>query len=104
MENLFKKPLPKRTYGVEMVTSDDHQGLKEAMQAVFAGVSWNRCHFHLQQNAMVYIPKVSMRKDVAEDIRQIFNAKDANKAQQMLDETVRKYEITAPKDKATSFL
>jgi len=84
-------------YGVEMVTSDDHQGLKEAMQAVFTGVSWNRCHFHLQQNAMVSIPKVSMRKDVAEDIRQIFNAKDANKAQQMLDETVRKYEITAPK-------
>ena len=38
-----------------------------------------------------------MRKDVAEDIRQIFNAKDVNKAQQMLDETVRKYEITAPK-------
>ena len=82
---------------MEMLTSDDHQGLKEAVQAVFSGVSWNRCHFHLQQNAMLYIPKASMRKDVAEDIRQIFNAKDADKAQQILDETVKKYEISAPK-------
>ena len=46
---------------------------------------------------MLYIPKASMRKDVAEDIRQIFNAKDADKAQQILDETVKKYEISAPK-------
>lgn len=94
----FLQSLRKRgLHGVELITSDDHQGLREAMQPVFNGVSWNRCHVHLQRNATAYVPKVTMRKEVAEDIRQIFNAKDAHKAQALLDETVEKYSKTASK-------
>ena len=88
----FLQSLRKRgLHGVELITSDDHQGLREAMQPVFNGVSWNRCHVHLQRNAVAYVPKMSMRKEVAEDIRQIFNARDADRAQDLLDETVEKY-------------
>ena len=32
--------------GVELVTSDAHQGLKNAIAAVFAGASWQRCRTH----------------------------------------------------------
>ena len=45
---------------MELITSDDHHGLKEAMKAVLTGVSWNRCHVHLQRNVVAYIPKVVM--------------------------------------------
>jgi transposase-like protein len=38
-------------HGVIMITSDDHQGLKAALKSAFNGVSWNRCHVHLQRNA-----------------------------------------------------
>ena len=54
---------------MELITSDDHQGLREAMQPVFNNVSWNRCHVHLQCNALVFVPKTAMRKEVAQDIR-----------------------------------
>src|SRR5579864_2962097 len=40
--------------GVELVISDAHTGLQAARQAVFGGVSWQRCQFHLQQNASSY--------------------------------------------------
>ena len=36
--------------GVELVTSDAHQGLKNAIAAVFAGASWQRCRTHFMAN------------------------------------------------------
>jgi putative transposase len=38
-------------HGVKMIVSDDHGGLKAALEARFAGPPWRRCQFHLQQNA-----------------------------------------------------
>jgi len=81
--------------GVEMITSDDHEGLKAALKATFNGVAWNRCHCHLQRNAMAYIPKVHMRAAVAEDIRSILNAPDRQQAERLLDLTVDKYRPSA---------
>lgn len=42
--------------GVQLITSDDHPGLKAARLAVFGGILWQRCQFHLQQNASAYVP------------------------------------------------
>lgn len=41
--------------GVRLVVSDDHKGLKAARQAVLTSVPWQRCQFHLIQNAMAYV-------------------------------------------------
>ena len=59
-------------HGVEMITSDAHAGLKGALKTEFSGVAWQRCQFHLQQNASSYVPKLDMRKQVAEDIRNVW--------------------------------
>jgi len=83
--------------GVEFVISDAHEGLKAAISAVFHGLAWQRCQFHLQQNASAYIPKKDMKKTVASDIRDIFNAKNLDKAEQLLEETIQVYEGIAPK-------
>ena len=80
-----------------MIASDDHVGLKAARKTVFSGVPWQRCQFHLQQNAQAYIPRVSMRREVAEDIRTIFNAPDRETAQTYLDKAVDKYSVSASK-------
>ena len=48
-------------HGVRYVVSDDHAGLKAALQARLPGVPWQRCQFHLQQNAMQHVPKIAMR-------------------------------------------
>lgn len=84
-------------HGVKLIVSDDHAGLKAAREARFAGVPWQRCQFHLQQNAGHYVPRVAMRGEVAADLRAIFDAPDRAEADRRLELAVRKYEKTAPK-------
>ena len=43
--------------GVELVTSDAHQGLKNVIAAVFAGASWQRCRTHFMANLLTRVPK-----------------------------------------------
>jgi transposase-like protein len=84
-------------HGVIMITSDDHQGLKAALKSVFNGVSWNRCHVHLQRNATAYVPKVAMRNAVARDIANILSAPDRDEAKRLLNLAVEKYRSKAPR-------
>ena len=93
LEGLVKRGL----HSVQLIISDDHAGLEAARKAVFTGVPWQRCQFHLQQNAQSYVPKVGMRMEVAEDIRTIFNAPDRETADTYLKKTVEKYALLAPK-------
>jgi putative transposase len=81
--------------GVKLIVSDDHSGLKAARLSVFGGVPWQRCQFHLQQNAGAYVPRVEMRKEVARDLRAVFNAPDRAEADALLKRAVQKYEKTA---------
>jgi putative transposase len=81
--------------GVELITSDAHAGLASARRAVFGGVPWQRCQFHLQQNAQAYVPKQGMKTEVAADIRAIFNAPSRHEAERLLAITVRKYQAIA---------
>lgn len=83
--------------GVEMVTSDAHSGLEAARKAVFGSVAWQRCQFHLQQNAQAYVPRQEMKSQVAADIRAVFNARNRAAANSLITETVRRYEGSAPK-------
>lgn len=93
LESLVKRGL----HGITLITSDAHSGLKAALRAVFPSVSWQRCQFHLQQNAQSYVPKQSMKKEVAEDIRTIFNAPNRAESDRQLKIMMSKYEKSAPK-------
>jgi putative transposase len=81
--------------GVQLITSDGHEGLKAARLAVFGGIPWQRCQFHLQRNAQAYVPRKEMLSEVAEEIRTIFNAPDRPTAEAYLARTVQKYQKTA---------
>ncbi len=83
--------------GVKLVTSDAHEGLGAARRAVLGSTPWHRCHFHLQQNAAAYVPRKSMRAEVAADIRNIFNAPDRATAEKYLQMAIQKYAKTAPR-------
>lgn len=78
------------------ITSDAHEGLKAALSAVYPGGAWQRCQFHLQQNAQAYVPKQSMKEEVAADIRSIFHAGTLIEAEQKLIKIVEKYRESAP--------
>lgn len=94
----FLKSLKERGMtGVKLVISDDHSGLGAARRAVFGSVPWQRCQFHLQQNASSYVPKQAMKAEVAADIRAMFNAPDRKIAEEFLQAAVQKYAISAPR-------
>jgi putative transposase len=94
----FLKGLKERgMYGVQLVISDDHEGLGAARRAVLGSIPWQRCQFHLQQNAGAHVPKQSMRVEVAADIRSMFNAPDRKTAEEFLQASIQKYAVSAPK-------
>jgi putative transposase len=81
--------------GVQLITSDDHAGLRAARPAVFGSIPWQRCQFHLQQNAQAYVPRKDMLTEVASDIRTIFDAPDRGTADTYLAKVVEKYSKSA---------
>jgi transposase-like protein len=83
--------------GVKLIVSDDHAGLKAARRATLPSVPWQRCQFHLQQNAHAYVPRLDFRKEVAQRIRSIFNAPDKAEAQRLLNQAVERWQKEAPK-------
>jgi len=84
-------------HGLELVTSDDHAGLKAALKAVLPSVAWQRCQVHLQRNAVAYVPKVDMRAKVASDIRSVFNAPDRHEAERLLKIVADRHRASAPR-------
>ena len=80
--------------GVKFLTSDDHAGLKAARKAMFPGVPWQRCQFHLQHNAQGYVSRLDQRTPVARQIRGIFNAGDAIEAQRLLNAALKDWQLS----------
>jgi putative transposase len=91
LERLIARGMP----GVKLVASDDHAGLKVARQAVLAGVAWQRCQFHLMQNAMPHVPKIGMRAEVAKNLRRVFDADEPAEAERRPRDIVTRYQKSA---------
>lgn len=83
--------------GVTCFVSDAHTGLKAARVAVYPAVPWQRCQFHLQQNAQAYVPKQSMKAEVSVGIRAIFQAGDDAIARELLRKFIEAHIKAAPK-------
>src|ERR687898_631093 len=83
--------------GVRFIPSDDHAGLRAARQAVFPGAQWQRCQFHLAQNAIHHAPNATIRKAIGAELRRVWNASTLVSAQEELDRLVKTYQSTAPK-------
>ena len=82
--------------GVEYVVSDDHAGLRAARRAVLGGATWQRCQFHLAQNAIHHAPNISIRRRIGAELRAVWNAGSLAKAEAASAELVATYRDTAP--------
>lgn len=83
--------------GLLLVVSDDHAGIRAALRAVYPAVPWQRCQFHLQQNAQQYVPRQEMKAEVSEEIRAIFDAGSRTEADRLIGVAVQKYAKGAPR-------
>jgi transposase-like protein len=93
----FQSLVERSLSGVRLITSDSHTGLEAARKAVFPSVPWQRCQFHLQQNASQYVTRIEQRKEVASDLRAVFNAPGRGEADRLLAAVVKKYAESAPR-------
>jgi len=80
--------------GIELLISDSHPGLKAARSSVFPSVPWQRCQFHLQQNAQNYVQRKDDKPKVASALRSIFNAEDLEQANSLLKAKITAYEAS----------
>lgn len=85
--------------GVMFVISDQHSGLKEAIQKHFQGASWQRCQVHLMRNILGSC-SLRHRSEVAAFAKLVLQAPDMKEARRRLDEFVERFQKTAPKSVA----
>lgn len=95
--NVLRNLVERGIHGVRLIVSDAHAGLAAARKAVFAGVMWQRCQMHLQQNAQAHIAKANLKEQVASDIRAIFNAPSMEEARRLLEIVMAKYARNQPR-------
>jgi transposase-like protein len=83
--------------GTQFIVSDDHAGLRAARQAVFPGALWQRCQFHLAQNAIHHAPNAAIRGRIGTELRSIWNASSLHAAEAELRRLADSYRERAPK-------
>lgn len=94
----FLASLKQRGIGIpDLVTSDAHEGLRAALKATLNATPWQRCQFHLQQNAQAHVPRLDLREKVAADIRSVFNAPDLAHAEARIAEICTHWRGTSNK-------
>lgn len=82
--------------GVHLITSDDHPGLKGAIQAVLPTVEWQRCQFHMSSNAQAYAPKKHLKREIGQAMRDIFGCPDLDSARLVVSKTLDRFKEKAP--------
>jgi putative transposase len=83
-------------HGVEFVVSDDHAGLRRAIQEVLPEAVWQRCYVHFLRNALDYLPRKA-DDDCLQELRWIYNRRDAQEARQDLAAWLSKWGKRYPK-------
>jgi len=77
--------------GVELVVSDDHRGLVQAIRRHLQGASWQRCQTHLKRNVLDACPK-ALQGDLAGKLRLLFDAPDLATARRLLQDILTEYQ------------
>ena len=76
--------------GVELVVSDDHAGLRAAIQEVLPEAAWQRCHVHFLRNALDHLPRKADDECMTE-LRWIYDRRTIEEAHQDLAAWLKKW-------------
>jgi transposase-like protein len=82
--------------GVQLVTSDAHRGLVDAIGATLPGASWQRCRTHYLRDLLTQVPK-SQGRWVATMVRTVFDQPDSEEVHAQFDRVVTALEAKLPK-------
>jgi len=98
---VFREPVERGLQGVQPVISDDHKGVRSAIERYFQGCQWQRCQVHYLRNLLNMVPK-KLSKVLSDQLRDLFNAPERETAQQRVKLSVSTYSENLPQ--AAEFL
>ena len=82
--------------GVEFVVSDDHAGLRRAIQELLPEAAWQRCYVHFLRNALDYLPRKA-DDDCLTELRWIYDRQSLEEARRDLAAWLKKWQGKYPK-------
>jgi putative transposase len=97
-QELFRSLKARGLSGVELVVSDEHQGLKAAISRHFQGVAHQRCQVHYARNLLGMVSHTK-RKELAADLRGIFAAPDRCSALKLASSVANKWRLEKDSEK-----
>jgi putative transposase len=77
--------------GVELVVSDDHEGLKNAIREVLPEAAWQRCYVHFLRNALDHLPRKA-NDDCLVELRWLYDRHDIEQAREDLGKWLNKWQ------------
>lgn len=83
-------------HGVDLVVSDHHSGLVQAICRHFQGATWQRCQTHFMRNILDKSPK-ALQRELNAKLRAIFEAPEPRTARMLLNQVLDEYRDKAPK-------
>jgi putative transposase len=89
-QELFRSLKRRGLSGVQLVVSDDHEGLKAAIARHFQGASHQRCQVHYARNLLGMVG-YARRKELTSDLRAIFAAPNRKQALQIASSVAEKW-------------
>jgi hypothetical protein len=95
LEEFFRSLRARGLRGVRLITSDHHDGLKNAIAKCFVGAGWQRCRVHFMRNVLGKVPKADAEM-VAAAIRTIFAQPSADAVAAQFDRIVATLEPQFP--------
>jgi putative transposase len=93
---LFRSLKARGLRGVELVVSDDHQGLRVAVERHFQGASWQRCQVHYARNLLGMVGH-ARRKELSEGLRGVFAAPSREVALRLASELALRWRASHPR-------
>jgi putative transposase len=82
--------------GVELVISDDHAGLRQAIGEVLSHARWQRCYVHFLRNALNHLPRKG-DEDCLKELRWMYERRDRAEAMRDLATWLQKWQAKYPK-------
>jgi putative transposase len=81
---------------VELTISDDHEGLRRAIEEILPSSLWQRCYVHFLRNALDYLPRKA-DDDCLRELRWLYDRRGIEEARQELAAWLKKWETRYPK-------
>lgn len=89
--DLFKRLKDRGLNTVDLVVSDAHTGLVNALKKQFQGAQWQRCQTHFIRNILGVAPR-HLRGEIAGKLKLVFTAQDVETARKLANDLLTAYE------------